>query len=44
MDYYLLLKYCTRQCTLLSPTWAKLLTKLNPEMQYFKRVLDLNCQ
>ena len=21
VDYYLLLKYCTRQCTLISPTW-----------------------
>ena len=25
-----------------SPTWAKALTKFNPEMQYFKRILDLN--
>ena len=23
VDYYLLLKYCTRQCTLLPPTWTK---------------------
>ena len=23
VDYYLLLKYCSRQCTLLSPTWVK---------------------
>ena len=27
---------------LTSPTWAKLLTKFNPKMQDFKRVLDLN--
>ena len=39
---YLLLKYCRRQCTLLSPTRAKSLTKFNPKMQDFKRVLDLN--
>ena len=39
----LLLKYCTRQCTLLPPTWAKSLTKFNSKMQDFKRVLDLNC-
>ena len=25
-----------------SPTWAELLTKFNPKMQYFKRGLDLN--
>ena len=44
VDYYLLLKYCTSQCVLLSPTWAKLLTKFNPKMQDFKRDLDLNCK
>ena len=44
VDYYLLLKYYTRQCTLLSPIWAKSLTKFNPKMQDFKRVLDLNCK
>ena len=27
-----------------SPTWAKSLTKFNPEMQNFKRVFDLNCK
>ena len=42
MNYHLLLKYCRWQCTLLPPAWAKSLTKLNPEMQDFKRVLDLN--
>ena len=41
---YLLLKYCRRQCTLLPPTWAKSLTKFNPKMLDFKRVLDLNCK
>ena len=44
VDYYLPLKYCTKQCTLLSPTWAKSITKFNPKMQNFKRVLDLNCK
>ena len=42
LDYYLLLKYCTRQCSLLSPSRVKLLTKFNPKMQDFKRVLDLS--
>ena len=31
----------TRQCTVLSPPWAKSLTKFNPKMQDFKDVLDL---
>ena len=44
LDCYLLLKYCRRQCTLLPPTWANSLTKFNPKMQDFKRVLDLNCK
>ena len=26
VDYYLLLKYCSRQCALLPPTWTKSLT------------------
>ena len=26
VDYYVLLKCCTRQCTLLPPTWTKSLT------------------
>ena len=38
VDYHLLLKYCRRQCTLLSPTWAKSLTKFNSKMQGFERV------
>ena len=42
LDCYLLLKYYRRQCT--SPSWAKSLTKFNPKMQDFKRVLDLNCK
>ena len=44
MVYYLLLKYCTRQCTLLPPTWIKLRTKFNIKIQDFKRVLNLNCK
>ena len=28
VDYYLLVKYCTRQCTLLPSIWAKPLTNL----------------
>ena len=42
--YYLLLRYCRRQCNLLLPIWAKSLTKFNPKMPDFKRVLDLNCK
>ena len=42
LDCYQLLEYRRRQCTLLPPTWAKSLTKFNPKMQDFKRVLDLN--
>ena len=26
VDYYLLLKYCRKQCSLLPPTWTKSLT------------------
>ena len=44
VDCYSLLKYWRRQCTLLPPTWTKSLTKFNPKMQDFKRVLDLNCK
>ena len=44
VDCYLLLKYCRRQCTLLPPTLGKSLTKFNPKIQNFKRVLDLNCK
>ena len=43
VDYYLLLKYCTRQYILISPTLVQSLTKFNRKMQDFKRVLDLNC-
>ena len=42
VDYYLLVEYCRRQCTLLLPTWAKSLINFNLKMQDFKRVLDLN--
>ena len=45
VDYYLLLKCCQRQCTLLSPTWTRsLTTNFNSKMQDVKRVLDLNCK
>ena len=43
-DYYSMLKYCGRQCAILSLTWAKSLTKFNPKMQDLKRALDLNCK
>ena len=43
LECYFLLKFCWRQCTLLPFTWAKPLTKFNPRMQDFKRVLNLNC-
>ena len=43
LDCYLLLKYCRRQCTLFPLTWAKSLTKFDPKIQNFKRILDLNC-
>ena len=33
MHYYLLLKYCRRQCIIFPPTWAKSLTKFNTKMQ-----------
>ena len=39
VDYYLLLKLCTRQCTLLSPTWDKSLTKFNPKC----KILNVFC-
>ena len=44
VDCYLLLKYCTRQSTLFSPTLAQLLSKFNPKMQDFKRGYELNCK
>ena len=37
-------EHCTRQSALIFPTWAQSLTKFNPKMQDFKRVLDLNCK
>ena len=42
VDYYLQLKYCTRQCILLSPTWAKSPPKFIPKMQDY--IFDLNCR
>ena len=44
VDCNLRLEYRRRQCTLLPPTWAKSLTKFNPKMQDFERVMDLNCK
>ena len=45
VDYYLQLKYCKRQCTLLSQLGLNhLRIKFSPKMQDFKRVLDLNCK
>ena len=38
VDYYLVLKYCSRKCILLSPTCAKLFTKFDYKMQDFERV------
>ena len=35
VDYYLLLKYCKRQCTLISRTWALSLINFYPKMQDF---------
>ena len=31
VDYYLLLKYCRKQCTVLSPIWANHVQSLTPE-------------
>ena len=31
VDYYLLLKYCRRQCTLLFPIWSNHLQHLKPK-------------
>ena len=40
VDYYLLLKYCMRQCILLPPTWAKSLTiKIYNHLQSLKNFL-----
>ena len=44
VDSYLLLKYCTGQGILFSPSWTKSLTKFTPQIQDFKRVRDLNCK
>ena len=40
--FHLLLKCCTRQYTLLPPTWTKSRTIKPYKMQDVKRVLDLN--
>ena len=44
VDYYFQLKYCTRQCTMLSPTWAKPLTNFNNRLRDFECGSDLNCK
>ena len=45
VDFYLLLKCCKGQRTLLSPKWTGSLTvKFNSEMQDVKSVLNLNCK
>ena len=38
---YLLLKILQEAMYLASPTWAKSLTKFNPRIQNFKRVMNL---
>ena len=38
--YYLPLKYCRRQCTLLPSAWAKSLTKFYTKTQDFKRLTE----
>ena len=35
VEHHFLLKCCTRQCTLLPPTWAQSLAKFNTKMQDF---------
>ena len=42
--YYLPLKYCRRQCVLLSPIWAISVTIFSTKILVLKRVLDLNCK
>ena len=42
VDYYLLLKYCRRECILLSPTRVKLHTKYQNARSL--NVLDLTCK
>ena len=44
VDYYLMLKYYSGQCTLLPPCLGQITYKFNPKMQNFKHVLDLNCK
>ena len=34
LDCYLQLKYCRRQCTLLTPSWTKSLTKFTPNARF----------
>ena len=44
LDCYLLLNIAGGDVLYFPLSWAKLLTKFNPKMQDFKRVLDLNCK
>ena len=45
VNCYLLLKYCRKQCTLITYRYqSNHLKKFKPKMQDFKRVLDLNCK
>ena len=44
VEYYLLLKYCRRQCALLPSTWAKSLKKFNTQVQDFKCVFVIKLQ
>ena len=44
VDCYSLSNIAWGNGALLPPTWTKSLTKFNPKMQDFKRVLDLNCK
>ena len=43
VGFHLLLKCCTRQCTLLPPTSNYVQLNFNTKMLDAKRVLDLNC-
>ena len=45
VDYYLLLKYCRRQCVLLPPIWTKSLTiKILHHNARFWTCLKINCK
>ena len=44
VDYYVLLKYCAKQCTLITSPYMDQITKFNSKMQEFECLLDLNCK